>query len=508
MQERHIGFTASIGERSEALVLGLLRSELTGRQHSIEFAGKSSKAIEQLLQKARRARFFGAKKNEVSLLRFYQADIAPNTVLLGLGTSDKWTQDIARQCGAALLQIQKKEHLRRMSVLFDSVFGKTPHAELPNFFQAFCEGYLLAGYEYTDLKKADPERFEPEGIDFVGGKSKGLEDSMVRAGILARSVNFARSLGDRPGNYLTPSHFVQLTQKMAKEQRLSFKVLGRKEIESERMGLLLGVAKGSNEEPKFIILEHRGGRKTERPIALVGKGITFDSGGISIKPSARMEEMKYDMMGGAAVAGICQAAAAFKVPHNIVGFIAAAENLPGGRAQKPGDVARSMTGKTVEITNTDAEGRLILADALEYAQKYYHPQVIIDFATLTGAVVDALGSVTTGIMGNHPELIARIKKSADITAERVWELPIYDEYEEDLKSPVADIKNSGIREAGASKGAIFLRHFVQSKYPWVHCDIAGTAYHRKDLNYHPQKYGAGVMVRLITHLLENWEPLK
>jgi len=221
-----------------------------------------------------------------------------------------------------------------------------------------------------------------------------------------------------------------------------------------------------------------------------------------------MEEMKYDMMGAAVVAGTLQAVAELKLPVNVVGFIAAAENMPSGSAQKPGDVARSLTGKTVEITNTDAEGRLILADTLEYVQKYFQPQAIIDFATLTGAVVDALGKVTSGIMGTHAELIGRIKDASNYTGEKVWELPLLEEYEEDLKSPVADIRNSGVREAGSSKGGMFLKFFVDSKYPWVHCDIAGTAYSRTDANYYPPKYGAGVMVRLVTRLLETWKPLR
>jgi leucyl aminopeptidase len=191
---------------------------------------------------------------------------------------------------------------------------------------------------------------------------------------------------------------------------------------------------------------------------------------------------------------------------NVVGFLALAENMPSGEAQKPGDVARSRSGKTVEITNTDAEGRLVLADALEYAQER-HPQAIMDFATLTGAVIVALGTVTTGIMGTSRELIERIKSSAAATGERVWELPLYDEYFEDLKSSVADLRNSGNREAGSSKGGMFLKFFVDDKIPWVHFDIAGSAWHRKDVPYHPAKHASGVMVRLVTHLLSHWRPL-
>ena len=218
-----------------------------------------------------------------------------------------------------------------------------------------------------------------------------------------------------------------------------------------------------------------------------------------------MEEMKYDMMGCAAVAGIMKAAAALKIPRNIVGIIGAAENMPGGAAQKPGDVAYSLSGKSVEIINTDAEGRLVLADCIEYAQKYHKPQAIFDFATLTGAVVIALGSTVSGIMGNSAALVEKMRKSATTTGERVWELPLYEEMEEFMKSSVADIKNSSdVREAGSSKGGTFLKHFVDPNIPWVHSDIAASSWHRKDKNYHPTKYASGVMVRLMVDLLENW----
>ena len=339
-------------------------------------------------------------------------------------------------------------------------------------------------------------------------KSLAVVKAAANAAILAGAVNFARSLGARPGNILTPAEFSRLIEKMAKERGIKCSILGRKEIEKEKMGLLIGVAQGSIEEPKLIILEHMKGKKADKPIALVGKGLTFDSGGISLKPADRMEEMKYDMMGAATVAGVFQALADLKVPRNVVGVIVATENMPGGRAQKPGDVQKSMTGKTVEIINTDAEGRLVLADAMEYVQKYFTPQAIADFATLTGAVVVALGTVTTGIMGTHRGLIDDVKKCANETGERVWELPLYEEYEEDLKSSTADIRNSGNREAGSSKAGMFLKFFVDSMVPWVHFDIAGSAWHRKDLNYHPSRGGSGVMVRLVTHWMETWRDPK
>jgi leucyl aminopeptidase len=505
-----IELSAASSGKSDALALAWFQEspgEKKTSPPSLVYEGKRHKEIDALQALLRQSRHFFAKKSEVNMLRYYPLWNDSNVCLLGAGAASKFTAETARQVGAALYLLQKKERLPKVSLQTDSLFSKVSEEKLPYFVQAFCEGYWMAGHEFRDLKKEDPEIFYPQALEFAGLKSEPLTQMVKKANVLAKAVHFARCLGDRPGNVLTPTEFGKLCQKMAKEAGLKCSVWGRSEIEKAKMGLFLGVSKGSEEDPRFIILEHRGGKKGDRPIALVGKGITFDSGGISLKPALRMEEMKYDMMGAATVAGVAQAVAELDLPVNLMCFIATCENMPDGRAQKPGDVARSLSGKTVEIINTDAEGRLILGDALEYAQKF-NPEAIIDFATLTGAVVDALGTVTSGIMGNSPALIERIKEKAVETAERVWELPLYEEYEEDLRSHVADIKNSGIREAGSSKGGTFLKFFVDPKFPWVHCDIAGTSWNRRDANYHPQKYGAGVMIRLMTRLIEDWKPLK
>lgn len=505
-----IELAASAG-KADAIALAWIQDSSEkgkGGNPTFKYQRKSTKEIEDLQKKLKDSKHFFGKKNETSLLRFYSFDKFSNVVLFGLGTSARWTTESCRQAGAALFLIQRKERLSRVSVMTDGLFAGGDAKGLAYWYQAFCEGYWLAGYEYKDMKKAETDPFLPEGLELAGAKNAELQAAVDRAESLSEAVYFARSLGDRPGNVLTPTEFGKLVAKMSKEHGLKCTVWGRSEIEKEKMGLFLGVAKGSVEDPKFLIMEHKGGKKADKPVVLVGKGITFDSGGISLKPAARMEDMKYDMMGAAAVAGAMQAIADLKPSLNVVGIIAACENMPDGKAQKPGDVVKGRSGKTVEIINTDAEGRLILADALDYAQSL-EPQAILDFATLTGAVVDALGSVTSGIMGTSPELIARVKESSAVTSERVWELPLFEEYEEDLKSNYADIKNSGIREAGSSKGGTFLKFFVDTaKYPWVHFDIAGAAYHRRDLNYAPQKFAAGVMVRLVAHLIENWRPLK
>lgn len=505
-----IEFSLSQDHKSDAVVHGFFHEKSEDKETPPlpRYYGKKSKEVDHLLGLLGRSRHFSAKKNEVSALRFYPFMGYPNVLLLGLGTLEQWQSELSRQAGASLFLSQKKERWSRVTVCADSFFSKVKKDDLAYHVQAFCEGYWLAGYRYEELKKEDKEDFVPQVLVWDGlPKNALLQSSQDQALILAKAINFARFLGDRPGNYLTPTEFGHLIEKMTGEHKLHVSIWRKREIEKEKMGLLLGVAKGSVEEPTFIILEHRGGKKADRPIALVGKGVTFDSGGISLKPAGRMEDMKYDMMGAAAVAGILQAAADLALPLNIKGFIAATENMPDGGAQKPGDVVKSLSGKTVEIINTDAEGRLILADALEYAQKF-NPQAIFDFATLTGAVVDALGTTACGIMGNHGGLLDRMKDSGKHSGERVWELPLFEEFEEDLKSSVADIKNTGVREAGSSKGGTFLKFFVHKKYPWAHCDIAGAAYHRKDVNYHPSKYGAGVMIRLMADLLSHWKPLK
>ncbi len=471
----------------------------------VKFAGKSDGDTARLLKLLEESKHFSGKKGESSLLRFVPSSGFAHTLLLGLGKTEDWTSEIARQIGASLYSIQKRERLESIVFRIDSLLSGKERDRAP-VLEAFFEGYWLGAYEFVELKKKDAQAFYPKTLHLVVPKGLDLTRNIERAEILANAVNFARYLGDRPGNLMTPSDLASHAEKMAKAHKLKCTVWGREQIEKEKMGLLLGVARGSHEEPKFIRLEYHGGKKGERPIILIGKGVTFDSGGISLKPAARMEDMKYDMMGSATVLGAMQAISELKPKVNVYGIVAATENMPDGRAQKPGDVATSLSGKTVEIINTDAEGRLILADALEYAQKL-DPQAILDFATLTGAVVDALGTVASGIMGNHDALIEQVKRSAAATGERVWQLPLYDEYMEDLKSNVADIKNSGVREAGSSKGGIFLKYFVDSKYPWVHCDIAGTAYHRKDVSYHPSKNGSGVLVRLVSHLVENWKPL-
>jgi leucyl aminopeptidase len=306
---------------------------------------------------------------------------------------------------------------------------------------------------------------------------------------------------NEPAGVLTPTALANRAKALSRKHGFKCTVMTPDRIKKLKMGALMGVAQGSHQPARLIVLEHRGGGKS-KPLAFVGKAVTFDSGGISIKPSAGMDEMKTDMSGGAATLGAVCAAAMLKLPINIVGVIPATENLPGGGAYKPGDILKSMSGITIEVLNTDAEGRLILSDGLAYAARY-KPAAIVDLATLTGACVIALGSVNTGLMGNDDKLVEKIKAAAAATSEKVWQLPMDDEYGEQIKSDIADVKNVGGREAGTITAAKFLEKFVKD-LPWAHLDIAGTAYGDKAKAYRP-KGATGVGVRLLTQLARDWK---
>ncbi len=290
----------------------------------------------------------------------------------------------------------------------------------------------------------------------------------------AHGMSLTKDLGNLPPNVCTPSYLAELAMKMAKTYKLKATVLEQKDMERLGMGSLLSVAQGSSQPAKLITLEYWGRKKKEKPVVLVGKGVTFDTGGISLKPAAEMDEMKYDMCGAASVLGTIAAIAQMKLPINVVGIIPATENMPGGNATKPGDIVTSMSGQTIEILNTDAEGRLILCDALTYAERY-EPEIVIDIATLTGACVIALGHVASGLLSNNEELAMELLNASEQAADRAWHLPLWDDYQEQLKSNFADMANIGGRAAGTITAACFLSRFTK-KYRWAHIDIAGTAW--------------------------------
>jgi leucyl aminopeptidase len=291
---------------------------------------------------------------------------------------------------------------------------------------------------------------------------------------IAAGVALAKDLGNLPGNVCTPTYLAEQSEKLAREWQLGVEVLERREMEKLGMGALLSVAKGSRQPPKLIELSYRGGAKSAKPVVLVGKGITFDTGGISIKPAAEMDEMKFDMCGAASVLGTMRAIAALRPKLNVVGLVPTTENMPGGAASKPGDIVKSMSGQTVEILNTDAEGRLILCDALTYAERFA-PAAVVDIATLTGACVIALGHVASGLFANRDQLADEIAAAGRNVWDRVWHMPLWEDYQEQLKSPFADFANIGGRPAGSVTAACFLARFT-GKYAWAHLDIAGTAW--------------------------------
>jgi len=420
-------------------------------------------------------------------------------MIAGLGNKKEFNLEKLR--GVFSKAVQKIRDLNITKLASSLDFGESEFS-IRETAQAAVEGAMLGLYRFTPYKTLEEDK-KGEIIEFtiVEGRPGLLEDvknGAKTAEIISRAVYCARDLVSTPSNDMTPTILADRASAVAKEGNLKIEVLNETAMKKLGMGALLGVSKGSAEEARLIILEYNGGSRNDRPIVLVGKGVTFDSGGISIKPSEKMDEMKSDMSGGAAVIGTIKAAAELEIPLNVVGIIPATENLPGGKAYKPGDVLKSMSGITIEIKNTDAEGRLILADALTFAVKY-KPAAIIDLATLTGACVIALGDYLTGMLGTDNDLKEKIRSASDATGETVWELPLWHEYDELIKSDVADIKNIGGRAGGTITAALLLKKFVND-YPWVHLDIAGPALLTKDKPYIP-KGASGVGVRLLVQFL-------
>jgi len=330
-------------------------------------------------------------------------------------------------------------------------------------------------YQFEQMKSKKSPARRLRAITFMQpGRSPTGTRGLVQGRAIAAGMALARDLGNLPANVCTPTYLAERAVQLGKSWKLGVQVLERRDMERLGMGSFLSVARGSRQPPKLIVLRYNGGPKREKPVVLVGKGITFDTGGISLKPAGEMDEMKYDMCGAASVLGTLRAVAEMKLACNVVGVIPASENMPGGAATRPGDVVTSMSGKTVEILNTDAEGRLILCDALTYSERF-KPQAVIDIATLTGACVIALGNVATGLFSNQDTLAEELLEAGADAWDRAWRLPLWDDYQEQLKSPFADMANIGGRPAGSVTAACFLSRFAES-YGWAHLDIAGTAW--------------------------------
>ncbi len=452
-------------------------------------------AISQLISQGE----IKGKLNEITVIHSLGKLPAARVVVTGLGKQSELSLDKIRGAVAETCRLLRKKGTSSIATTVQGagIAGITKEGAV----QAITEGALLGVYSFRRHITKEAEHGEIKQLIIVDAdknKRPALEESCRKGRILAEATNLARDMVNEPANFMTPSHMAEKAGKLAETYGLELTVLEREQMQGLGMGALLGVAQGSRQPPKFIVLRYKGSESDKTDVALVGKGITFDSGGISIKPSEKMEEMKGDMAGGAAAMAAISAIAQLKPEINVMALIPATENLPDGCALKPGDVLTAMSGKTIEIISTDAEGRLILADALGYAKKH-GAELIVDVATLTGACRVALGDVCTGAFTNNQELVSKVLAAAAEAGELTWQMPMYEEYKEQNKSNIADIKNVGGRYGGAITAAQFLADFVGDT-PWVHLDIAGTSDTDKERSYFV-KGATGVPVRTLVNLV-------
>jgi leucyl aminopeptidase len=437
--------------------------ELTAAARRLDQASKG--ALKQAL------RDISGRTGSTLLLRGLPGVAAERVLLVGLGEKparEAQYRDAVRAAGNALKDLGATDaalFLVDMKVAARPLGWNVRHAVL-------CTADAFYRFDRLKTQKKPPAPALAEVILPLSPKAE-LENALREAMATAGGSALARTLGNLPSNICTPSYLAEEAKKLAREFKLAVEVLERKDMEKLGMGALMSVARASHEPPKLVVIKYQG-RKGAKPLAFVGKGITFDTGGISLKPAAEMDEMKFDMSGAAAVLGTVRALAEMRAPVNVVGIIPTCENMPGGHATKPGDVVTTLSGQTVEILNTDAEGRLILCDALSYAERF-EPEAVIDIATLTGAIVISLGHVATGLFANDEKLAAQVRAAADDAWDRVWQMPLWEDYQEQLRSNFADMANIGGRPAGSVTAACFLSRFTK-KLRWAHLDVAGTAW--------------------------------
>ena len=444
---------------------------------------------------------FKGKMKDTSLLYTRGAMKTARVLLVGLGAYHELTVEKVRQ-GAG----HAAKHVRDIGLKTATFLIPDEVPDAGNMVQAAAEAILLSLYQFNQHKtvQEDDDEKALESITFLAESEPSqptVERAVHRGQTIAEGTILARDLSNQPANHLTPTQLAEKAEAVAADSGLHCEVFDKATLEEKGFRTLLAVAQGSVEEPRFIILEYTPEGEGRDTVVLVGKGITFDTGGISLKPGKGMHEMKHDMSGAAAVLGAMQAVGQLKPDLHVIGVIAATENMPSGTAIKPGDVVTSYGGKTIEILNTDAEGRLVLADALGWTAQY-NPQGVVDLATLTGAVITCLGHIAAGAMSTDLALMDKVKAAAEKTHERVWELPLWDDYDEGIKSKVADVQNIGDGTAGTIAGGAFLKKFVED-YPWVHLDIAGTAWGMKGSTYIPEG-ASGYGVRLLVQLVEDW----
>ena len=488
------------GDVAQAQVPALIVNLFEGVQHPDGATGAVDHALDGAITQLIQDGEVRGKKGETTLIHTL-GKIAPSRVLVaGLGKAESFTEETVREVMASSCRYLRKLGLEQVATIAHG--SGIAGLDARSSGQAIAEGSILGLYRFknylTQSEDVSRELNELSIVERDSSKLGELERGVERGRLMAEAAILARDMVNEPANVLTPTRMEEIARQVAEEEGLEIEVLERQHMEELGMGALLGVAKGSDQPPKLIRLQYSGDPDNpSNNLGLIGKGITFDTGGISLKSAGGMEEMKGDMAGGASVISAMKAIGQLKPRLNVAGIIAATENMPGGSAQRPGDVVRSMAGKTIEVINTDAEGRLVLADALYYARETGVTR-LVDIATLTGAMVVALGHACSGVMGNSQDLIDHVIKAGQSTGERIWQLPMYDDYKEQIKSDVADIKNVGGRSAGSITAAKFLAEFAEDT-PWAHLDIAGTYFSDKERGY-IVKGGTGVPTRTLIDL--------
>jgi len=420
-------------------------------------------------------------------------------LLAGIGKKDNLTKDTIRFVSGKIAQKARELKLKEFSIISPPNFVIEPISAISQI----IEGTKMALYKFDKFKSEKKDTI-PD-LTVIVSKSNKISKAVKTAEIVADGVIFTKSIANLPPNECTPTTLANFAKTISKKNKMKCNIISEPELKKRGFGGISAVGQGSKNEPKLIVLEHNRGQKNDKPIVLVGKAVTFDTGGISLKPGSGMDEMKFDKCGGCTVLGIMKAVSELNLPINVVGIIPSVENMPGGESYRPGDIIKLFSGKTAEILNTDAEGRLILADALSYGEKQYTPKAIIDFATLTGACIVALGTNVAAIVSNDERLTKKINNASKRTTEEVWELPLNQDYMDMIKSDVADMKNVGIgRAAGTITAAAFLKNAIENT-PWTHIDIAGVAWTQgatKEKSYNP-KGATGFGVRLILDYLQN-----
>ncbi len=483
-------------KQTPLLVIGIFEGE-QDFPHSKELDSAVSSSIRETLENKEFRGTFG------SSIVVYTLGKGPmkKIMLLGLGKREKFTDESARICASKATRKARELRIKEFSMLQFSNLDE-------GLVEAMTEGIALALYSFDKYKEAkEPATTIEEVAILINSDSLRFQSVAEKANLIVEAVNFARDIGNLPPNDCPPAHLASITVSLAQDYGMKVRVMDRYELENMGMGGIVAVGKGSNNPPKLIVLEYAGASDPQqKPYLLVGKAVTFDTGGISIKPGEKMDEMKFDKCGGCTVLAVIRAVASMKLAVNVVGIVPSVENMPSATSYKPGDIIRMYNGKSVEVLNTDAEGRMILADALAYGIATYSPKAVIDLATLTGAAIIALGADVAAVVGNNKQLVDRLRKLSDKTGEKMWELPLYDEYHEQIKSTIADIKNIGGRPGGAITAAAFLSNFVND-VPWVHIDIAGTAWMQeatREKSYN-HRGASGFGVRTLVKLLSEDE---